>query len=207
MTVDVGELELLIPRPLTAQEQAAEIDRTFAERASKGDQDAFAALVSRHQKGVYNLAYRILGDREEARDLTQEAFLRVWRALPTFRLEAKFTTWLYRIVYNLCLNRRVVMRRWWTDSNDLSEAAEVLPAPAREGPAEICEKRELRALLFDKIGALPTKYRLVITLYYLQHFSYDEIAHILDIPLGTVKTHLHRAKEKLRKSLEGEVNV
>lgn len=178
-------------------------DRVLVQRAQRGDQDAFAALVTRHQRYVYNLAYRLLRDGREAEDLAQEAFLRAWKGLGTFRGDAKFTTWLYRIVTNLCYNRLEGLRRELLDvSLDDGDLAPAL-FHAREPPV-VVETAESHTFLHRQVAALPDKYRLVISLFYLQGFSYQEMAHVLDIPLGTVKTHLFRARQRLKQYLLAE---
>ena len=175
-------------------------DNTLVRQAQRGDQDAFQALVIRHQRYVYNLAYRLLRDRNEAEDLAQEALLRAWRGLGSFRGEAKFTTWLYRIVTNLCYNRLPGLRRevMAAGVDDLG----TLASPVDREPAAEAETSEQRAWLHCQIAALPRKYQLVITLFYLQEFSYQEIAQVLGVPLGTVKTHLFRARERLKQQMQ-----
>jgi RNA polymerase sigma-70 factor (ECF subfamily) len=175
-------------------------DKVWVRQAQGGDQAAFAELVTRHQRYVYNLAYRLLQDADEAEDLAQEAFLRAWRGLASFRGEAKFTTWLYRIVTNLCYNRLASLRRELSDAavNDV----EALACPVDGDPLSTVEAAERRAFLHRQIATLPVRYRLVITLFYLQELSYQEIAHVLNLPLGTVKTHLYRARERLKRQLQ-----
>jgi len=168
----------------------------LAKRAQRGDQDAFAALVTRHQRYVYNLAYRLLRDAQEAEDLTQEAFLRAWRGMRGFRNESKFTTWLYRIVTNLCYNRLPGLRRQLVQED--AELLERVAAPAENAPRALVEAGERRTRVQAAIEALPDKYRLIVTLYYLQDQSYQEIAATLGLPLGTVKTHLYRARGRLK---------
>lgn len=184
-------------------------DGVLVRRAQRGDQAAFAELVTRHQRYVYNLAYRLLRDTDEAEDLAQEAFVRAWQGLGGFRRRAKFTTWLYRIVTNLCYNRLSSLRRQLLDvSLDADEhepAALALPR-IKEPPAAV-EAAERRAFLHQQVAVLPAKYRLVITLFYLQAFSYEEIAQVLDLPLGTVKTHLFRARERLKRQLQASDKV
>jgi len=180
----------------------------LALRAQRGDQDAFAALVTRHQRYVYNLAYRLLRDAHEAEDLTQEAFLRAWRAIRGYRGAneaggAKFTTWLYRIVTNLCYNRLPGLRRQLVQED--AERLERVAAPAENAPRALVEAGERRARVQAAIEALPDKYKLIVTLYYLQDQSYQEIAATLGLPLGTVKTHLYRARGRLKDLLaEGQ---
>jgi RNA polymerase sigma-70 factor (ECF subfamily) len=171
-------------------------------RAQKGDQEAFAALVSEHQRYVYNLALRVLKDEEEALDLAQETFVRAWTALPNFRGQSQFRTWLYRIVTNLCYNRLPGLRR---SLNDLGEdvIAELSETdPAFDDPARGLESGELRSYLHKAMDELDENYRLLISLRYQNEMSYDEIAGTLNLPLGTVKTGLFRAKEQLRRALE-----
>jgi RNA polymerase sigma-70 factor (ECF subfamily) len=169
------------------------------QRARRGDQGAFAALVTRHQRYVYNLAYRLLRDAHEAEDLTQEAFLRAWRGLGGYRGDARFTTWLYRIVTNLCYNRMPGLRRQVAQAGDA--ALEALSAPQAHDPQDQVEASERRARVQAAIEALPDKYRLIVTLFYLQQLSYAEIAETLNLPLGTVKTHLYRARGRLKRLL------
>jgi len=174
-----------------------ESDTELVVRARQGDEAAFEQLVLRHQRYVFNLAYRVLGDYTEAEDMTQEAFVRVWRGLSGFRGQARFTTWLYRIVHNLCLNRLPGLQRELLQTEALEE---VLADPG-PSPADLFAVREQMVFLHAQLDRLPEKYRLVLTLRYLQHLSYDEIAAALEMPMGTVKTHIHRARRLLRERL------
>jgi len=177
-------------------------EQALLQRAQKGDQDAFAALVDEHQRYIYNLALRVLKDEDEALDLTQETFVRAWAALPNFRGQSQFRTWLYRIVTNLCYNRLPNLRRSLTDLGD-DVIAEIPETDlAFDNPARGFESRELRSHLQDAIGNLDENYRLLISLRYQNELSYEEIANMLNLPLGTVKTGLFRAKEQLRHALE-----
>jgi RNA polymerase sigma-70 factor (ECF subfamily) len=174
-----------------------ESDTELVAQARQGDEVAFEQLVLKHQRYVFNLAYRVLGDYTEAEDMTQEAFVRVWRGLSGFRGQARFTTWLYRIVHNLCLNRLPGLQRELLQTEPLEE---VLADPG-PSPADLFAVREQMAFLHAQLDRLPEKYRLVLTLRYLQHLSYDEIAAALEMPMGTVKTHIHRARRLLRERL------
>jgi RNA polymerase sigma-70 factor (ECF subfamily) len=177
-------------------------EQAFIRRAQKGDHEAFAALVDEHQRYVYNLALRVLKDENEALDLTQETFVRAWMALPNFRGQSQFRTWLYRIATNLCYNRLPNLRRSLTDLGDdvISDLSETrLPFG---NPASGFESRELRAYLHTAIENLDENYRLLISLRYQNELSYEEIANMLNLPLGTVKTGIFRAKEQLRRALE-----
>lgn len=178
-------------------------EQSLLQRAQKGDQDAFAVLVNEHQRYVYNLAFRVLKDENEALDLTQETFIRAWTALPNFRGQSQFRTWLYRIVTNLCYNRLPGLRRSLTDLGDdilpdLPETDETSSNPMRE-----LESDEIRTQLHQAIDRLDANYQILVVMRYHDELSYEEIASLLNLPLGTVKTGLYRAKEKLRLALQG----
>ena len=180
----------------------AESETILIKRAQNGDYEAFALLVTEHQRYVYNLALRVLKNEEEALDLAQETFVRAWTAFPNFRGQSQFRTWLYRIVANLCYNRLPNLRRSLNDLGDdvISEIPET--DIAFDNPAHGSESRELRSYLHKAIEGLDENYRLLISLRYQSELSYEEIASTLNLPLGTVKTGLFRAKEKLRLALE-----
>lgn len=167
-------------------------------QAQSGDTEAFAALVALHERFVYNLALRSLGNPEDASDAAQDAFVRAWMALPEFREQSQFRTWLYRIVVNLCINRSPRLRREISAlaEDDLSEFPENQP-----GPAASLEQRELYRHIHSEVERLPHQYRLLVSLRYQHDLPYEEIASLLNLPLGTVKTGLYRAKERLRESL------
>jgi RNA polymerase sigma-70 factor (ECF subfamily) len=171
------------------------------QRAQAGDADAFGGLVLLHQDFVYDLALRVLRDPSEAEDLAQDAFVRAWLGLPNFRGQSQFRTWLYRIVTNLCYNRLPGLRRELTslgdDCLDNMACDEVLNI----NPADSLEAREQRAALHQAIEQLPDSYRLLVTLRYQQELSYEEIVAVVKLPLGSVKTGLFRAKERLRQTL------
>jgi RNA polymerase sigma-70 factor (ECF subfamily) len=177
-------------------------EQHLIQRAQKGDHEAFAGLVSEHQRYVYNLALRVLKNEEEALDLAQETFVRAWTALPNFRGQSRFRTWLYRIATNLCYNRLPNLRR---SLNELGDEA-IAELPEREihfdNPAHGLESRELRTYLHQAMDQLDENYRLLISLRYQNELSYEEIANLLNLPLGTVKTGLFRARQQLRRALE-----
>jgi RNA polymerase sigma-70 factor (ECF subfamily) len=179
-----------------------DLEQHLIQRARKGDHEAFAALVTEHQRYVFNLALRVLKNEEEALDLTQETFVRAWTALPNFRGQSQFRTWIYRIVTNLCYNRLPNLRRSLHELGDdvIAEIPETeIPF---SNPAHGFESRELRSYLQQAIDHLDENYRLLISLRYQNELSYEEIATMLNLPLGTVKTGLFRAKEQLRRALE-----
>ena len=169
-------------------------DRELAARAVAGDDGAFAELVRRHERRVYNLALRMLGRSEDARDAAQDAFVSCYRNLSKFRGEAAFSTWLHRIAVNACYD--VLRRR--RDVLGLDEAPEPPPA-ADHGDAVTTSVDVRRALL-----AIPDEFRTVLVLHDIQDLGYDEIARILEVPVGTVKSRLHRARVALGRALGGE---
>lgn len=156
-------------------------------------------LVVEHQAYVYHLAFRVLGNEQEAEDTAQEAFVRAWQSLPNFRAQARFSTWLYRIVTNLCYNRLPKLRREVAaiGEEDIADTAD----HRIDLPHAGLEDAERRAWLHRQIDALPECYRLLITLRYQRNLAYEEIASITSLPMGTVKTGLFRAKERLRSAL------
>jgi len=157
---------------------------------------------SGYQQGIYNLALRMTHDPEEAVDMTQETFLRAWRSSSGFRAEAKFSTWLYHIAYNVCLSRRIVHPSTFADPS----AAELVPVSESDEPPALVLRQERRERVVTAMHALSPAYRLVLDLYYWRDCTYEEIAAILDLPMGTVKTHLYRAKAALRGLLAVEVS-
>ena len=174
-------------------------ETALIQKAQKGNHEAFAVLVDEHQRYVYNLALRVVKDENEALDLTQETFVRAWTALPNFKGQSQFRTWLYRIVTNLCYNRLPNLRRSLNDLGD--DVMEDIPETNFNAPASEFESNETRQHLHRAIDSLDANYKLLITLRYQNELSYDEIASTLNLPLGTVKTGIFRAKEQLRKSL------
>lgn len=174
-------------------------ERELIKQAKKGDTEAFAALVTLHERFVYNLALRTLGNPDDAADVAQDAFVRAWMALGEFREQSQFRTWLYRIVLNLCLNRVPRLRR---ELQDLTHEEMLdLPEVNSVSIAANLEENELRNFLHREIDQLPEQYRLLVSLRYQHELSYDEIASLVGLPVGTVKTGLFRAKARLREAL------
>ena len=179
--------------------------------AKNGDMDAFEALVERYERRVYTIAARMLGDREDARDVAQDAFLRVYRALPGFQGESKFSTWLFRIVSNLSVDMLRKRRGdaafsldapFADDGGDGGGSADDLPDAAIEVAAEV-ENAEFRALVWRAVSLLPDAQRAIIVMRDFEDLSYPEIADILACPPGTVKSRLNRARAKLREVMRG----
>lgn len=174
-------------------------EQTLIQKAQKGNQDAFEVLVNEHQSYVYSLVFRLLRDENEALDLTQETFIKAWTALPNFKGQAQFRTWLYRIATNLCYNRIPNLRKTLNDLGD--DVMEDIPESKLNSPVNEFESSETRKYLKQAIENLDSNYQLLIALRYQNELSYEEIASTLNLPLGTVKTGIFRAKEQLRKSL------
>jgi RNA polymerase sigma-70 factor (ECF subfamily) len=180
----------------------SEQDDTQLVKASRhGNQDAFALLVQRHQRRVFNMVMRMLQDYEDASEVTQEAFLAAWQGLPSFRGEARFATWLYRITYHCCL-RQLERRKREGNLQAVIEVEQILESMHKEQQAEdILERRDRQAMVREQMEQLPSQYRMVLILRHLQEMTYEEIADILSMPVGTIKTHLFRARNLLKKRL------
>ena len=188
-------------------------DAVLVERVQHGEQAAFDQLVRRHQQLVYAVALRMLSHPEDAKDVAQDAFVRAYRAIGTFRAEAKFSTWLVSIVMNLCRNRRrswARLRRHEAGSVDellqdeersvISLAADSLPRPD-----EMMKQSELRVQLVGALAQLDHDGREVVVLRDVYGWSYDAVAQAVGCELGTVKSRLNRARLKLRALLNGKV--
>lgn len=173
-------------------------EAALIKQAKAGNMAAFENLVNLHGQMVYNLALRTLNNVQEAEDIAQETFIRAWKALPDFRAEARFSTWLYRITTNLCYNR---LPRLKGELNALAaDDAETLPAKQRTVERDLITV-EFYDLVWTAVHNLPESYRLLITLRHVQGMSYQEIADIADMPLGSVKTGIFRARKLLRDRL------
>ena len=171
----------------------------------KGDQDAFAEIVEIYSNSIYQLGYSMLGNRHEAEDVAQEAFIRAYVNIKYFNQDLKFSTWLFRIATNLCIDRiRKKKPDYYLDAEVsgtdgltmYSQLSSNAPLPENE-----LESLELQETVQKEILKLPEKYRSVIVLKYIEELSLNEISEILDMPLGTVKTRIHRGREALRQQL------
>ena len=171
----------------------------FVSRLRAGDRWAFEELVRTQQHRVYGLALRMLGNAAEAQDVAQEAFLRAHRGLAEFRGDARLSTWLYAIVSRLCLNRLAGSERRLTRHGE--ETLARLP-DARPGPDQTLERDELEEALHRAIGELPEERRVVVVLRDVEGLAYEEIAEVLELPVGTVRSRLHRARLDLKEKLE-----
>lgn len=193
--------------------QLNDTDEKIIQDIRGGNPRRYGALVDRHKDRAMTLAVRLTGDREEAEELVQDAFVRAYNNLEQFRGEAKFGTWFYRILYNLCMTR-VTRRRPKVDTLDVHDehVSHSLALISEDSSTlERMEETELQEMIALAIENLPEKYKTPVTLFYVQEMSYDEIAEVLKLPVGTVKTNLFRGRSLLRESvllkLKDEVKV
>jgi len=177
-------------------------ERKLIDQILQGDNDAFAQLIEIYQDKVYNLCLRMCGDREDAKDLAQEAFLKAWRGLRFYKHEAAFSTWLYRLTSNVCIDYlRQKKRKTAVSLTSQEEEEQVdIPDPTPLPEEQVLQQQRNEAVA-DAMAQLEDEFRLVLTLRVVQERSYDEIAEIMDLKVGTVKSRLARAREKLRKIL------
>ena len=178
-------------------------EKELIDKAARGSRDAFGELVRRYQQKALALSNRLCGNPEDGADAAQEAFLSAWRNLPSFRGDASFSTWLYRLVSNASTD--VLRRRQRQDahagpSTDDEENPFDAPDPAPT-PQEVAERRELRRELEDALQTLSREHREALILREIHQLSYEEIGEALSLDIGTVKSRIHRAREALRKIL------
>jgi len=178
-------------------------DNELIARVLAGDEASYGTLVERYRDYVYTIAVRVVGNDEDAEDVAQEAFVRAYRALPRFRGDSKFSSWLYRITTNRALTHlKRKKRRAATvdiDAGPHVEAGAIDDGRREETSPELhVREKEFRREVRRAVAELPEQYRVVVTLFYLEERSYKEVAATLGIPMGTLKTHLHRARALLR---------
>ena len=174
-------------------------DAECVRRVQQGDTDSFEVLVRRHQKATFNLVYRLLGDYDEAAEIAQEVFLSVYKSIHRFRGDANFSTWLYRIAFNHASTRR--------KSLDAAQQRHV-PLDGDEtigegggDPATTAEQKEIQERVQQALNSLDSGDAMIVLLRDLQDLPYDEVAAILNVPVGTVKSRLHRARQALKTRL------
>lgn len=177
----------------------------LVQQAQKGDSSAFEQLVLSYQKRVYNLALRMVCNPDDAYDVAQEAFFKAWRSLPSLKADAAFSTWLFRLTSNECIDflRRAKRQKVvsLTVSSEEEQAQLDMPDPA-PSPEERVITRQTHQQVLAAIDALPTEHRQILTLRILNDMDYRQIAAVLGIAEGTVKSRLSRARENLRKNLD-----
>lgn len=192
------------------EQLATATDQEVVLWARKGHEWAYRELVRRYQRPIFSLIYRMVRDRERAEDLAQETFVKVLNALESYRPEYKFSSWIFKIANNAAIDH---LRRKELDTLSLDGAPDAVTSERREGtslqiaaqsesPLQELEARELGEVIERAIAQLRPEYRSCILLRHVQGYAYEEIANMLDLPLGTVKTYIHRARSELRTLLE-----
>jgi RNA polymerase sigma-70 factor (ECF subfamily) len=189
--------------------EIADPDGDLVQRWQSGDEGAFEDLVRRHERRVFRLLLRMLGSREEAEDVTQEAFLSLHRHGHRFRREARFSTFVYRVAANAALNRRRTLGRSRNRMNEFrvrQQAGMNLP-PTPRNPEDAAAGSEDQVRVQEALLELPPDLRVAVVLYDIEGQSYQEVARVLGIPEGTVKSRIHRARSALRESLRSYVSA
>ena len=182
-----------------AKTDAANNDLELVVKAKDGDTEAFGELVNRHQQMVYNLAYRFMRDPLLAEDAAQESFIKAFRLLGGFRGDCNFSTWMYRVTASVCLSE--------LDRRKKRAEVELLPAHEKQQTPTGFDKLDVPEMMRQCVGKLPTRYANIVTLYYLKEMPYEDIARGMRIPIGTLKTWMHRARAQLRNILEREFKL
>jgi RNA polymerase sigma-70 factor (ECF subfamily) len=190
-------------------EQGEQLDVRCIGRFLAGDEPAYEELVVRYQRRIFNLALRYLRGEEEAREATQEIFIKVYRSLPKFRGDARFSTWLYQVAVNHCKNRlKYLQRRHYYNSESMDDPVESEDGETKRqyadqpDPRELTQSRETQELVRRAIDQLPDEHREAIVLRDLQGLSYEEIAAITGQVVGTVKSRIHRGRAELARLLQ-----
>jgi RNA polymerase sigma-70 factor, ECF subfamily len=187
-------------------------DAEVIRRCQRGEVEPFGLLVRRYQDRIYNLAFRLLGNSEDARDAAQETFVSAYSTLSRFDASRPFVPWLLRIATNACyglLRKRrpqvVLMSALLGEEPEALQPVELEAERSRTNPEQLLQRAHRDDEIRRAVLALPDPYRTVVLLRYMEELSYDEIAEALSLPLGTVKTYLHRARARLRQALEREL--
>ncbi|KZY98584.1 MULTISPECIES: RNA polymerase sigma factor RpoE [Thalassolituus] len=180
-------------------------DQQLVARVQKGDRRAFDLLVVKYQHRILSLVGRFVSDHAEAQDVTQEAFIKAYRALPSFRGDSQFYTWMYRIAVNTAKNHLISRgRKTPTQDIDLDDAAYFADEANMkdvETPDGLLQRDQLRKVVFDAIEDLPDELRRAVTLRELEGLSYEEIAEAMNCPIGTVRSRIFRAREAIEKKM------
>lgn len=185
----------------------SESERKLIERVKNGDIEAFELLIEGCEKKVFNIAYRMLANYEDAKEIAQEVFLKAFRSISSFKGDSLFTTWIYRITTNLCLDeirKRKNKKLVSLDEGIEYEGHEIKRQIRHEGPSPEAEaeNNEMKKAVMDSINALSEDYKTVIVMRDIQGFSYEEIAEIIKCPEGTIKSRINRARKTLKNILK-----
>lgn len=195
LALRAGYATTAVPSETTAAPEVSDLE--LVEQTKAGDTEAFSELVRRHQQMTYNLALRFMRDPVLAEDMAQEAFLKAFRLLKGFRGDSSFSTWLYRVTSSVCLTELGRQKR--------RGEVELTPAHLNESATSPSDTMDVPEHIRRCVTRLSDRYAEIVTLYYLQGTSYDEIADTLDIPMGTLKTWMFRARKQLRRIVEKEL--
>ena len=185
-------------------------DQQIVELARKGRESAYRELIGRYQRPVFSLIYRLVRDREKAEDLAQDTFIKVLNAIDRYDPTFKFSSWIFKIAHNTALDQ---LRRREPETLSLDgsphartaaevEATTITPASTDENPEQYTASKEIGGVIEQAIDRLRPEYRTAILLCHVEGRAYEEIAQIMDVPLGTVKTYIHRARNELKVELE-----
>jgi len=181
---------------------AAPTDNDIIRQVLEGEERRYALLVDRYKDRAMTLALRILANREEAEEAVQDAFVRAFRSLGRFRGDSEFSTWLYRILHNVAISTLRRRGRLTQVPYDDDAGIDLEEPPEDDGGLLAgVEQRQMMALVEEALEELPERYRIVVSFFYIQEMKYDEIAAVLDVPMGTVKTLLFRGRESLRRAI------
>lgn len=185
----------------------SEYEKILLEKARSGDVDAFEMLIKGHERKAFNIAYRFLKNPEDAEDVTQEAFLRAFKNIKKFKGQSSFSTWLYRIINNMCIDFVRAKQNKNTDSIDKTilydgEELELQIPSNKNDPVEFTESSEISDLMQKLLDELPDEQKMAVVLRDIQGFSYNEIAKITGVGMGTVKSRINRARLALRELIK-----
>ena len=184
----------------------AQSDIDLVKRVQKGDKKAFDPLVIKYQQRIANLISRFIRDQDEVLDVTQEAFIKAYRALPNFRGDSQFYTWLYRVAINTAKNHLATLSRRPPQGDIEAEIAEQMDMGIRlkeqETPERLAEEADLKAVILEAVDQLPEELKTALTLREIDGLSYDEIAEAMDCPIGTVRSRIFRAREAVDKAIK-----
>ncbi|MGB9682478.1 MAG: sigma-70 family RNA polymerase sigma factor [bacterium] len=178
-----------------------ETDELLVEKIKKGNDDAFRDLIRRYQRYVLNLVYRTIGDTNDAEDIAQEVFIKVYKSIRGFKGESKFSTWISKITVNVCMDK--LREKSKNKEEDIEEEAwNTFTQPVNFSPEVMAERHELQETIKKAIESLPEELRAAFVLRELENLSYEEIGEMLNIPIGTVESRIYRARMKLRSYLK-----
>lgn len=186
-------------------------EASLIEQSKAGDMESFEQLIISHQKKAFNIAYRILGNLEDANDVTQEALIKAYRGIKNFNGKSSFSTWLYAIVNNTCMdfirkNRKTKLTYLDREYETEESSYKIQVHGDNETPEEVLEKKEVQKIIHDCINKLSYEHRRIVVLRDIEQLSYSEIAEILNCSEGTVKSRISRARKNLRILIEEKLN-